>query len=258
MVVSVRQKFELQTALRRIERRPFYVVAALTMALIAALGFLPRMLRAAFNGTIPHDWVIHTHVAVYWIWLALFFAQTVNAALGRVQAHKTLGKVLITYGVVMFCVGVGVTLNRTWKQIQAGDVDLARAVNLAPVVDMLVFPVLFALAVHYRYKPELHKRLMILTATQLLYPAVVRMGFLPKHNWVVFLVWSSPVLLGIAHELVHTAPDSPCIRRRSRAPAPPHDEDRLDREQTLGGRDLLACLVGPQGGLKVAMASGPS
>jgi len=191
-----------QATLRRIARRPVYVAAALLMALIAALGFLPNMLRAAFNGTIPHDWIIHGHVAVYWTWLALFFAQTVNAALGRIQTHKRLGKVLITYGVAMFLVGVGVTLNRTINQIRAGKLDLARQVNLAPVVDMLVFPVLFALAVHYRYKPELHKRLMILTATQLLYPAVARMEFLPKHNWAIFAVWSAPVVLGIAHDWI--------------------------------------------------------
>jgi len=189
-----------QALVRRIARRPFYVVAALLCTFMAALGFLPRMIRAAVAGTIPREWIIHAHVAVYWTWLVLFFVQTVNAALGRVQAHKKLGVVLVGYGVVMFIAGVGVTLNRLLKQIRAGDLALAQSANLAPVVDMLVFPILLGLGIYYRRRPEVHKRLMILATTQLLYPAVVRMDFSPQYYWVVLAVWSAPVVLGMAHD----------------------------------------------------------
>jgi hypothetical protein len=180
-----------------------YVAASALLVLTAAVGFLPRMIRALVAGQLPPDWIIHVHVAVYWLWLALFSAQTINAALGRMTVHRRLGKVLIAYGVLMFLAGLGVTFNRILKQIQAGDVDLARRVNLEPMVDMVVFPVLFSLAIYFRRQPELHKRLMIVTATQLMYAAVVRIDVVPLHHrWAFLLVWTAPILLGMAHDWV--------------------------------------------------------
>ena len=185
----------------RIRRRPAYVGASLLLILTAAVGFVPRMVGALVAGQVPHDWIIHVHVAVYWLWLALFSAQTINAALGRMTLHRKLGKVLITYGVLMFVVGLGVTFNRIFKQINSGDVDVARRVNLEPVVDMVVFPVLFSLAIYFRRKPELHKRLMIVTATQLMYAAVIRIDVIPlKSRCAFLLVWTAPILLGMAHD----------------------------------------------------------
>ncbi len=185
---------------RRIARRPFYVLIALLFVLMAALGFLPHMISAAVTGTIPHDWVIHVHVAVAWMWLALFFVQTMNIERGHVRAHKKLGLFLVGYGVVMFLAGVGVTLNRLLKQMRAGHLALAQSMNLAPVIDILVFPVLLGLGIYFRHRSDIHKRVMILSTTQVLYPAIVRMYFVPKHDWLVFAVWSAPVALGIAHD----------------------------------------------------------
>ncbi len=190
-----------RAAVGKIRRRPAYVLVSFLLVLTAALGFVPRMVRALLDGTIPTDGIIHVHVAIYWLWLALFSAQTVNAALGRMSLHRRLGKALIGYGVLMFVAGLGVTFNRIFKQIHAGDVELARRVNLEPMVDMLVFPVLFSLAVHFRRKPELHKRLMILCATLLMYPAVIRIDVIPlKHRWAFLLVWTAPLLVGIASD----------------------------------------------------------
>jgi hypothetical protein len=174
------------------------------MAMIAAVGFAPGVIKPLLNGKIPRDVIIHVHVAVYSVWLLLFFAQCVYAAIGKVSVHRKLGKILIGYAVLMFLAGVGVTTNRFVSQVRAGNPRAAQIMNLAPMIDMLAFPVFFGLAISYRRKPEIHKRLMIVTATLILYPAVTRISF-PRFmgSFVVFMiVWTSPVLIGMAHDWI--------------------------------------------------------
>jgi hypothetical protein len=69
---------------------------------------------------------------------------------------------------------------------------------------MLVFPPFFCVAWLYRNKPEIHKRLMVVTATILLYAAVVRIiPVRSSHSIVVVMVvWSLPILIGMTHDLV--------------------------------------------------------
>jgi hypothetical protein len=203
---------DLRSKLRRIAKRPQYVIISVLVTIIAGMGFLPGMIRKLVNGTIPPDAVIHVHVAVYWIWLALFFSQTVNAALGRMRQHRKLGKWLISYGVLMWLLGMAVTLNRFAKFVHLGHPEIARSINLQPFIDMLAFPFVFGFAVYYRRKPEVHKRLMVVTATMLVYAAMVRVehpAFL-KHYVVFMLIWTLPVLVGVAHDwftkrLIHPA-----------------------------------------------------
>jgi hypothetical protein len=67
---------------------------------------------------------------------------------------------------------------------------------------MAVFAPVFAAAVYYRRKPELHKRLMVLATTALLIAAVGRMPFFgqPRNQLLVQLVWSAPILVAMAHD----------------------------------------------------------
>ena len=86
--------------------------------------------------------------------------------------------------------------------MRAGEVVAAQAQLLGPLLDMLVFAPLFAAAIYYRRKPELHKRLMIVATTSLLIAAVARMPFLgaPRNQLLLHLIWIAPILLAMAHD----------------------------------------------------------
>jgi hypothetical protein len=193
--------------------RPLYFGLSLVVCLIAVAGFVPGMVRRHLSGDLPSDAIIHVHVVVYWLWLALFTGQTLLIALGRRRAHARTGRWLGAYGVLMFATGLGVTANRFMKQVQAGDLQLARHANLAPFVDMLMFPWFFGAALYFRHKPAIHKRLMVVTSALVVYPAITRIqcAFVQQHTLGFLLIWSSPILIGILHDywterrLIHPA-----------------------------------------------------
>ena len=163
---------------------------------------------------------------------SFFVAQTTFAARGRIDLHIKLGKIGIGYGVLVILVGLLVTFGMFAVRVHAGAVAEAQGRLLGPLLDMAVFAPLFAAAIYYRFKPQLHKRLMIVATTTLLIAAVGRMRFLgnPGNPALVMLVWSSPILLAMGYDfakrrivhpvyvlgLVLLLLESPMVRRVAR------------------------------------------
>jgi hypothetical protein len=180
-----------------------YVGLALLAVVIAAIGFWPTYFGPLAAGTAVKTPIVHLHAAVYVGWLALFVTQAVLAATGRIAAHMLLGRFAIGYGVLLVVVGLITAFARFASSVRAGQVAEAQADLLGPVLDMLVFAPLFAAALYYRRKPELHKRLMVVATSSLLIAAAARMQFLGEARLLlVHLIWMAPILVGIAHDFV--------------------------------------------------------
>ena len=182
----------------------FYIGIALLAALIAAMGFWPTYFGPLLAGTAEHPPVIHVHAAIFSGWIALFGAQVALAATGHIALHRKLGAVGIWYGVVIIVVGVFTAFSQFADRIDAGRIEEAQQRLLAPLTDMIVFPLFFGAAVLYRRRAELHKRLMLVATTTLLVAAALRMSFLgePVPRPMRLLIWFSPILLGMAYDLI--------------------------------------------------------
>jgi hypothetical protein len=180
--------------------RRFYIGISLLAVLIVAMGFWPTYFGPLLAGAADHPPVIHVHAAVFSGWLALFGAQVVLAASGQIALHRKVGEIGIWYGVVIILVGLTTAFSQFADRVEAGRLEEAQTRLLAPLSDMIVFPIFFGAAVYYRHKPELHKRLMLVATTTLLVAASLRMGFLPRP--MRLLVWFSPILLGMAYDLI--------------------------------------------------------
>ncbi len=190
--------------LARLKQRPLYSALGVLMILIAAAGFVPESIWMVRVHAVPRYAIVHVHAVVFAGWLLLFLLQAVLAATGHILWHRRMGNILLAYALLMFAAGVLVTLNRFFYEEQAGALAVARKTNLSPVLDMLVFPPFFCVAWLYRHKPEIHKRLMVVTATIVLYAAVVRIiPVRASHSIVVtMVVWSLPILVGMVHDLL--------------------------------------------------------
>lgn len=183
--------------------RRFYVALAALITAIVFVGFWRTYFGPLFSGTAEKLPVIHFHAAVFVGWLALFATQTVLAATGRTAAHIRLGRIGIGYGLLVIGMGLVVSFSMFAVRVRAGQMEQAQLSLLAPLVDMLVFTPLFIAAIHYRRRPELHRRLMIVATTSLLIAAVGRMPFLgvPPNVWLIRAIWFSPILLAIGYDL---------------------------------------------------------
>ena len=179
-------------------KRQFYIGVSLLMALIAVTGFWATYFGPLVQGSIDQPLLIHVHAAVFTGWLVLFLVQSALAATGHVLWHLQLGRIGIWYGVLLVLVGLYTGVSRSADLVAAG----APGTGLlwAATADMAFFAVFFAAAVAYRRKHRIHKRLMIVAATALLIAAVARMPFLPPGN-LRLLVWTSPILAAIAHDV---------------------------------------------------------
>lgn len=166
------------------------------------MGFWASYFGPLLAGTVDAPTIVHFHASVYVGWLAIFIAQTVLAATGRVAVHIKLGTFAIGYGVLVIVTGFAVAFAMFALRVRAGSVAEAQGRLLGPLLDMFVFAPLFAAAIYYRRKPELHKRLMIVATTALLIAAVGRMPFLgqPRSLLLLHLIWIAPILVAMAHD----------------------------------------------------------
>jgi hypothetical protein len=182
-------------------RNPFYVGITLLVTVLAFVGFWPTYFGPLFAGTVEKLPVIHVHAAVYVGWLALFIAQAWFAATRRMDLHVKLGNFGIGYGALVIAMGVTAAVWMFAVRLHDGNFEDAAGRLVAPLMDMVFFAPLFTAAVRLRRKPEIHKRLMIVATTVLLIAAVGRMTFLGR-PWPVLLVWSSPLLLCAAYDVL--------------------------------------------------------
>ena len=187
-----------------------YIAASLWMWAIVLVGFWPSYFGPALAGSVEKTAVVHVHAAVYLGWMVLYTVQSTLPALGRTRLHRKVGRFGVAYGVALFVTGVLVSFESYFRTLGDGPVDTAaRRALLNPLSDMVVFPVLFGLALRYRRRPETHKRLMVLATTMLLIAAVFRMRFLdPTNVLLVAAVWLSPAWLlalrdGLAERRLH-------------------------------------------------------
>ena len=184
--------------------RGLYLGLSLWMWLLVLIGFGPSYGLPALDGTLSKTGVVHLHVAVYVGWLVLFTVQSALPMTGRTRLHRKLGRFGAGYAVLVFVTGVVVSFEAFFRIVGDGPVDAgARRALLNPLHDMLVFPVLFGLALWKRRDPPAHKRLMVLAGTMLVIAAVFRMTFLGGNLLAIVVVWLSPVLLAVAHDAFH-------------------------------------------------------
>jgi hypothetical protein len=187
-------------AMPRARTRTGYVLVGLLIAAVAVAGFWRSYFGPLLASNVDEPPLIHFHVVVYVGWLVLLVAQAGFAAAGRVDLHVKLGRLGIGYGVLVIVVGLLVGFGMFVVRVRAGAAPEALGRLFGPVIDMLIFAPLFAAAIYFRRRPELHKRLMILATTTLLVAAVGRMrAFIPSFV-LVQLVWSAPILVAMAYD----------------------------------------------------------
>lgn len=154
---------------------------ALAMLLLVLVGFSPTFfLRIFFNvPDIPPYLLVHGAVST--TWFVLFFVQAALVSRRRLDLHRYLGIAGAIIGLCVLASGIQTCINLVPRLLAAGvdlEANMARYnfIVSANFSAFIVFPTLLSLALYFRRRPHLHRRLMLLTSISILGPAAMRVA----------------------------------------------------------------------------------
>ena len=157
----------------RANDRRLYKLAAIFIPLIVLAGFARTYyLKPFFHTPDLPGRIVHLHGIVMTAWVVLFIVQVSLVAKRRTRIHQRLGILGGVLAALVVIVGILTALYAAARGHSPGPPALQFLI--IPIGDMLIFSVLIGLALYYRRKLDVHKRLMLLAAINLLTPAIAR------------------------------------------------------------------------------------
>jgi hypothetical protein len=173
--------------------RLYYVGMAVVIATIAFAGFAPSYYLRWHYDSPPLMPLLHLHGLVFTSWLVLLVVQTSLVAAGRVDLHRRLGVAGAVLAGLMVVVGTVTAVIRAGQGAAPPGVS-PLAFLAVPLGDIVVFASLVASALHFRRRPDVHKRLMLLATISLMAAPIARLPFV--------LQGGPPAFFGLADLLI--------------------------------------------------------
>jgi hypothetical protein len=158
--------------------RRMYIWFAVFMPIIVLAGFARSYYLKGFFGfpALP-SLLVHLHGIVMTSWVVLFVTQVSLVATGRTRTHQRLGVLGAVLAALVLVVGVLTAIAGAARGATPGPPALQFLA--VPLFDMLAFAILVGTALYLRRRRlDIHKRLMLLAAVNLLAPAIAR---IPLH-----------------------------------------------------------------------------
>lgn len=156
--------------------RRLYTWFAILMPIIVVLGFARTYyLKGFFDTPVIPGLLVHLHGAVMTSWVILFMVQVWLVSSRRVRVHQRLGKIGAGLAILVVLVGVTTGIASAARGATTGPPPLQFLV--IPLGDMLLFALLIGTALYFRRRMDIHKRLMLVAAVNLLTPAIARIPF---------------------------------------------------------------------------------
>ena len=156
----------------------YYVRMAVICLAVGLVGFAPTYWVPLVRGTLDVAPLTHVHALFFYGWLILFLRQTTLVASGQVARHRELGIAGVALGSGMCFVGLGMAIGSLKRVLALGAGDGGRAFSIVSFSAVVLFAGLFAAAVVNARKPEVHKRLMLLTTVSMLQAGIGRWSLL--------------------------------------------------------------------------------
>jgi uncharacterized membrane protein YozB (DUF420 family) len=159
---------------RRYDRRLF-AIAAVAFPLLVLIGFGRTFyLKFAFDTPPLRSLIVHAHGLVMTLWVLFFVTQIWLIRAKDYRRHMNFGLLGIGLAVLIIVTGFfTAAFSAKYGFTGIGDID-PRRFAVIPIIDLVVFVLLFGAAIIYRKRLADHKRLMLLTAINFLPPAIAR------------------------------------------------------------------------------------
>src|SRR5687767_8602312 len=146
--------------------------------------------------------IVHLHAALFSAWILLLVTQVSLVVTGRVAVHRRLGG--LTAGLIPLMVITGLLTavrgaRDGWNP--GGPYPDALGFMFVGIADIAVFSGLAVAGLAWRRRPDVHKRLMLLsTLGGLMWPAITRMPIVAGRFVPMFALLSALVLAPAVHD----------------------------------------------------------
>ena len=184
----------------RLLDRWFYFGMSLIIAMTVAYGFGHTVESNLVHPAIPRPPVLYVHATLFVIWVGIFIAQSSLVRSRNIGWHRRLGLSAAFFGILM--IGSGVAVAIAMRKFDIAHFPRSKPEFLiVPFYDMIAFAILLGLAIHWRRKPEIHRRLMLVATCGLLVAAFTR--FPQAHAfWQAYAGVDLLISFGIVRDLI--------------------------------------------------------
>jgi len=171
----------------RLGEHRFFFGMSIAILAVASLGFLRTYLLVPRlglpEGELGFTPLVHLHAVMSFGWCVLFVVQSGLVITGRTKAHLKLGWMGLVLYALLVVSGPFVAIRSAARHGATPDELAFLAVSLG---NILAYTLLFGAAIHFRKRPDVHKRLMLLGMVAMLTAPFGRLMDLPYHlNHVV-------------------------------------------------------------------------
>lgn len=159
---------------RRTRDRRVAIAIAVLFPLVIFIGFARSYYLKGLFGFPPlPSLLVHVHSIIMTAWVLLFIAQVWLVAAHRTRLHMKLGILGSVLALLVFVVGVHTSLAAAARGSTVPPFEPLPFLVI-PLGDIFVFAILVGAALYFRHKMDTHKRLMFLSALNLMPAAVAR------------------------------------------------------------------------------------
>lgn len=183
-----------QPVITRNPDRRLYAFASILAALVVVAGFSRTYYLKPLFGTPSLSGLLHVHALVMTLWFVLFIVQVRLVAGRRLDLHRRLG--WIASGLALLLVGLGTAVAISGVRAGRSPGPPPLVFLIFPLSIVVIFSVFTALAIAWRNRPDIHKRLMLLGSLSLLNPAIARIPVLRDGGFLVFIGVNVLIILG--------------------------------------------------------------
>lgn len=186
------------------QKRRYFLTAAFLALAVVLVGFWKTFFLPSFEGTFTAPPVIYIHGAILFLWTLFFVSQSVLIRRKDLKLHRKLGWAgpVLAVAVAISTMASGVYVLK--RDVAAGGGDIAIASFTGTFTTPIIFVILVAAGIIYRWRPEIHKRLMLLAMISLSWAAfgrfrhyfppfeqsfLVFQGIIPTSMVLVAMLW---------------------------------------------------------------------
>ena len=180
--------------------RYFYFLLSLIVAVVIVAGFSKTVGPGLIHAAPARPVLLWMHGAAFSAWVGFFILQSGLVRIRKVSLHKLLGwfgAALAALMVVLGCV-VSVVMGRFDAMVMKAPDPSFLSVTFW---DMFAFGTLVGLAILWRGKPDVHRRLLVVGTCCLLDAGFGRFQYVFDHN-LFYWCLDAVILLGAARDLL--------------------------------------------------------